>query len=260
MAQTIATLDELSEGRLFIAIGAYIALHSRIHGLAPADPPGALTEWIECIRLFLTGAPVTYHGRYVQFDNISLGFKPARSSVPIYVAATSRTGLRLAGRLGDGVLLNSIASPAYTRNALDVVRDALAEAGRDASSFRVAQIVNCSVDDDESAALDAVRWEIATKLRPLAYASSIPSRLHVGEPVLKAIDIERLHAVHAEGGDAAMSAAIPESVLRGLTASGTREAVRERVEEYRAAGVETPILRPASAEQTERVLNLFATH
>jgi 5,10-methylenetetrahydromethanopterin reductase len=43
-----------------------------------------------------------------------------------------------------------------------------------------------------------------------------------------------------------------------MTASGTPDEVVARVQKYREAGVQIPILRPAAASQTERLLDLFA--
>jgi hypothetical protein len=42
-----------------------------------------------------------------------------------------------------------------------------------------------------------------------------------------------------------------------MTASGTPDEVRKRVQQYRDAGVKIPLLRPAAAHQTQRVLELF---
>jgi 5,10-methylenetetrahydromethanopterin reductase len=51
---------------------------------------------------------------------------------------------------------------------------------------------------------------------------------------------------------------IPPSWLEGLTASGTPDEARRRVERYRAAGVKLPILRPAAAHQAARIIDLFS--
>ena len=60
------------------------------------------------------------------------------------------------------------------------------------------------------------------------------------------------------GGKDALIEAVPDSYVEGMTASGTPEEVKARIEEYREAGVDLPILRPAAAHQTQRLLDLFA--
>ena len=257
MAQSLASLDELTGGRMTLAPGACTRSHSRIYSLDHVDPPLALREWIESMRLILTGEKISYHGEVVKLDNVGLGWEPFRKSIPLYIPATSRTGLRLAGEIGDGVILNAICSPEYTRNALDIVRQAAEAAGRDFSKFEVAQIINCSVEDDHKTALDEMRWEVATKFDPVQIPFIAGPKMRVGEPYIREEDIPSFESAHAEGGMAALIKAVPDSYVEGMTASGTPDEVKGRVQQYRDAGVKIPLVRPAAAHQTGRLLDLF---
>ena len=258
MAQSLASLDELTGGRMTLAPGACTRSHSRVYSLEHIDPPLALKEWVESMRLILTGDKISYDGQVVKLDNVGLGWQPVRKSIPLHIPATSRTGLRLAGQLGDGVILNAICSPEYTKNALAIVREAAEAAGRDFSKFEVAQIINCSVEDDHKTALDAIRWEVATKLDPVQIPFIARPKLRVGEPYIREEDIPTFEAAHADGGMDALIKAIPDSYVEGMTASGTPDDVRNRVQQYRDAGVKIPLLRPAAAHQTQRLLDLFS--
>ncbi|HXG52324.1 MAG TPA: LLM class flavin-dependent oxidoreductase [candidate division Zixibacteria bacterium] len=261
MAQSLATLDELTGGRMTLAPGACTRSHALVHALPTdvgATPPEVLREYIESIRLLLTGEKVSYHGKYVRFDNVGLGWKPVRASIPLYVPATAAVGLRLAGEIGDGVVLNAVCSPEYTVNALKIVREAAERAGRDFSRFEVAQIINCSVEDDHKKALDAVRWEVATKLDPVQIKFIAGPKMRVGEPYIRKEDIPLFEKAYAAGGMEALIKAVPDSYVEGMTASGTPDEVKKRVQEYRDAGVKLPLLRPAAAHQTQRVMDLFA--
>ncbi len=261
MAQSLATLDELTEGRMTLAPGACTNSHARVHALRTevgAKPPEVLREYIESIRLLLTGEKVSYHGKYVNFSNVGLGWKPRRTNIPVYVPATASVGLRLAGEVADGVVLNAVCSPEYTVNALKIVKESAEKAGRDFSKFEVAQIINCSMEDDHKKALDAIRWEVATKLDPIQLPFIAGPKMRVGEPYIKKEDIPLFEKAHAEGGMEGLIRAIPDSYVEGMTASGTPEEVKKRVQQYRDAGVKIPLLRPAAAHQTERLLDLFA--
>jgi 5,10-methylenetetrahydromethanopterin reductase len=258
MAQTLATLDELTGGRMTLAPGACTASHARVHSLEPMDPPLTLVEWVESMRLLLSGDKVSYSGRAVQLENVGLAWRPLRRSIPLYVAATSRTGLRLAGQIGDGVVLNAVCSPEYTANALEIIREAAEETGKDWSRFEVAQIINCSVEDDHEQALDAIRWEIATKFDPVQAPFNAGPRMRVGEPHIKKEDLPRFEEAHRRAGLEGLIKAVPDSYVEGLTASGTPDEVVRRVEQYREAGVKLPILRPAAMHQARRLLDVFA--
>jgi 5,10-methylenetetrahydromethanopterin reductase len=180
-----------------------------------------------------------------------------RKEIPIYLPATSKTGLRLAGKIADGVLLNAICSPEYSANALAIVRDAAEEAGRDFSEFKVAQLINCSVEDDHDAAVKAIKWEVASKLDPIQLPFIAGPKMRVGEPYIREEDIPLFEEAWNRGGKDALIEAVPDSYVEGMTASGTPEEVRARVQQYRDVGVHLPILRPAAAHQTERLLDLF---
>lgn len=258
MAQTIATLDELSGGRLMIAPGACSPGQAARHGLPPADPGQSLIEYMATIRLLLTGEPVTYRGQTLTLDEAQIGWKPIRADVPLYPAATSPRGLRICGQVGDGVLLDACASPEYSANAIKVIRQSAQEAGRDWSKFVVAQIVTCSIEDDRKAALDAVRWEVATKLTPRSHRFQ-RYRISVGEPHMRLDDLPKFEQAYNRGGNAGLLAAVPDSYVEGVTASGTPDEVRRRVAEYRAAGVQLPVLRPAASHQAERLMALFGS-
>ena len=257
MAQSLASLDELTNGRMTLAPGACTRSHSRVYSLDHVDTPLALKEWVESIRLLLTGEKISYQGEVVKLDNVGLGWEPIRKSIPLYIPATSTTGLRLAGQIGDGVVLNAICSPEYTVNALNIVRESAEKAGRDFSKFEIVQIINCSVEDDHKTALDAIRWEVATKFDPIQIPFIAGPKLRVGEPYISREDIPKFEAAHAEGGMEALIKAVPDSYVEGMTASGTPDEVKARVQQYRDAGVKVPLLRPAAAHQTQRLLDLF---
>lgn len=257
MAQTLASLDELTGGRVILCPGACTANHARRFSLPPADPLGALREFVEAIRLVLSGEGASYKGQFVDFEDARLGFAPIRRRVPLWIAATATAGLRLAGEIADGVLLNAVASPEYSANAIRIVREAAEQAGRDWAGFEVAQLINTSVEDDPAAAVDAVRWEVASKLVPVSYKRQVAPRLRVGEPVIDPEGLPALNHAFEHGGLEALARALPASWVQGLTASGAVDQVQRQVARYREAGVRLPILRPAAAHQTDRIIELF---
>lgn len=260
MAQTLASLDELTSGRMLLAPGACTKSHARVHALEQsADPAQTLREYVDAIRLLLSGDRVSYHGTYVNFDDVALAWTPVRPRVPLYFPATSRKGLRLAGELGDGVVLNAVCSPEYTANAIRIMRESAEAAGRDWSTFVVAQIVNCSIEDSHAAAIDAMRWEVATKMDPVQRPFIARPKMLVGEPHISLDDLPRFDEAYARGGIEALAQAVPDSYVEAMTASGTPDEVVARVVAYRNAGVQLPLLRPAALHQTGRLLELFGS-
>lgn len=249
MAQTAATLDELSGGRLVLAPGACTSVHAERHELPPAPAGAALVEWVATMRALLRGEDVR---------GVALGWRPVRPHVPFLIPATTRNGLRRAGQIGDGVLLPSVASPEFAANAIEIVHDAVEEAGRDWDSFEVAQLVTCAVTDDRDTALAAVRREVATKFSPLQLPSVLRSARQIGEPYVTDADAKVVAAAWTEGGPAAAQRALPEHVLAGVTAAGTPNEVRACIDRYRAAGVKLPIVRPVVPDHVRAILELLS--
>jgi 5,10-methylenetetrahydromethanopterin reductase len=258
MAQTLASLDELAGGRIVLAPGACTDKHAQRHGLAPITPSVTLKEWIESIRLLLKGTPASYKGVSIEFEDVTLGWTPQRIYIPFWVAAMSRTGLQLTGRLADGVLLDAHTSPEYVENAVRILKQAVQDSGRDWSGFEVAQIIPCSVEDTHEAAVQAVRWESASRFQSPSFPVETERRLRVGEPAIKRDDFPMLLEALRTGGKAAVAKALPQSLVENTTATGTPDEVVARVERYRGAGVTFPLLRPQGRHQVQRVLDLFA--
>ncbi|MBI4279386.1 MAG: LLM class flavin-dependent oxidoreductase [Armatimonadetes bacterium] len=258
MAQTLASLDEMAGGRIVLAPGACTRNHARVHGLPHVDPALSLTEWVQAIRLLLSGDRVSFSGQTVSLEGVQLAWKPARSRIPMWIAATSRKGLRLAGQIGDGVLLNAVTSTEYAANAVRIVRESAQEAGRDRSQFEVAQIIPTSIAADRDQAMEAIRWEVASKFHPQRAAYNARIRLGVGEPCVHEEDIPAFREAFERGGPEGLARAIPAAYVTGLTACGTPDDVAERVQQYRDAGVTLPLLRPAARDQIPRLLDLFA--
>jgi 5,10-methylenetetrahydromethanopterin reductase len=258
MAQSLASLDELTGGRIVLAPGACTDKHARRHGLPPVTPALTLREWVECVRLLLAGGKVTYKGQSVELDGVGLNWDPPRTRIPFWFAAMSRTGLQLAGQLADGVLLDAHTSPEYAANAIAVVKDAAREAGRDWAGFEVAQIIPCSVEDSHDEALEAVRREAASRFESPNFPAETERRLRVGEPAIDRADFPMLQEALARGGKAGVAKALPRRLIENTTATGTPEEAVERVKCYRRAGVTFPLIRPQARHQVIRILDLFA--
>jgi 5,10-methylenetetrahydromethanopterin reductase len=200
MAQTFATLDELSNKRIFVSLGACTKSHCKKNGLEYVDAAESLKEYIIVIKKLLTGGEVTYNGSTIKIENSKISFKPPRPDLPLYVAATSRKGLEIAGMYGDGVLLNATTSVDYCKNAIRIVRESAEKAGRNPDNLFIAGIVVASVAENSLEAVEHARKEVATKLEPLQVDFAIRPRLKVGEPYITEELIDRLLKSYSIGG------------------------------------------------------------
>jgi len=157
-AMEFAALDEISDGRAILGIGA--GLKDWIEGrlkIPYAKPTAAMRECIEIIRRFLRGEELTYSGKVFQTERIKLSFKLARAEIPIHLGVIGPKNCELTGEVADGLLLSVMSSPAYVKFAMEHVRRGLAKAGRDARDFPVGAYILSSISEDERAARDRIK-------------------------------------------------------------------------------------------------------
>jgi 5,10-methylenetetrahydromethanopterin reductase len=163
IASAVATLDELSGRRAMLGLGAGGTNHHML-GIERHAPASALRGAVELIRGLLRGACVTVTGRVVRACDAELDFRPVRERIPIYIGARGPKILELAGELADGVIVGNVATVAGWAYALERVRTGAQRVGRDPRELEILAWLYTSIDDDPSAARNAVRPMVATTL------------------------------------------------------------------------------------------------
>ncbi len=244
LAATFSTLDDLAPGRIMLGIGAWWDPLAAKVGIRRRRPVEAMRETVEVTRRLLAMERVTYHGAFVDVDDVEIDIVHGDRSpkrVPIYIAAT--TGMRmmeLAGEIGDGVLLNYLVSPGYDAGALEHLAAGAERAGRTLDDVDRPQLVVCSLDEDRGLALDRSR-ELVTQY--LGQQPHIGQASGVDRSLLEEIGSILTWPATQEQIERAMGL-VPDDVVQLLTASGTPDECREKVEAYVDAGCTCPVLYP----------------
>ena len=146
IAQVAATLSEIAPKRVYIGIGAGDRTSLEKAGIKRAHPLKKVERCVKIVR-------ETLEKRFYQDEEIHLrlNFRP-RSKVPIYVGAQGRRMLRLAGKIGDGVLINHT-NPDLLEFAVNEVKVGAEEADRRVDELDLAAYLTISMSEDESKAL-----------------------------------------------------------------------------------------------------------
>jgi probable F420-dependent oxidoreductase len=111
LAMTAATLAELSGGRFCLGVGSSTeVIVGDWMGLDATRPLSRVKETVEAFRLALAGGKVDYTGRTLGVHGFRLQLAPAE--VPVMVGALGPRMFRLAGEVGDGVVMTIAASSA----------------------------------------------------------------------------------------------------------------------------------------------------
>ena len=232
-AMGAATLGRLAGGRLALGLGrSDRATIEGALGIPYGEPLGTLAEAVALIRRLLAGEEAD--GRLAP-RGTRLAVLPPRPP-PIFLAAIGPRALRLAGAVADGVLLNAYVPAAYARWAAVEVRAAAARAGRDPAAVEVACML-VARPGDPAAALPPLRARLAAILAEPRVGELMRDRGGL------AIDLGALREDAAAGGGAA-AAHVAAADAEACALVGSADRMAERVEEYREAGVDRPLLLP----------------
>jgi len=208
----------------------------KIFPVSETRPLQRIREYVSICRSFWAGEKLSFRGEFFTAEKLQSDIKLAHR-VPVYVASLSERTQRYAGAEADGAILSPSVSTARTTAAMVAhVREGERDAGRTVDK---ASYVLTSVDEDGSKARDAVRrfyffqYQLAEVIRPETL-----------EPYgVTADELEAFRAAWRKGDPAAPSL-VPEKALDALVVAGTPAEAAARIGEYRAAGVDLPILMP----------------
>lgn len=238
-ASAIATAQELSGGRAILGVGVgNTALTSM--GMK-ATTRAELASYVRTVRVLCAGEAVPAPGVDMRLAYAS-GVCP-----PIVIGASGPKMLRLAGQIGDGVILTRQARAGPTLEAMmRCVREGRAEAGLGGRPFMTCVSASVAVHRDRSKALLAVRPHVASTLRHVHWGLSEPAR-RTAERLQDSYDVyEHMSptARHAE--------LIPDEVISEFAIAGTPDECIEQARELFEAGVDEITIRPYGVDGGSR--------
>jgi 5,10-methylenetetrahydromethanopterin reductase len=233
-AMAMATLDEVAPGCAAIAVGAGNPLFLQESGRAVEKPVRAMREFTEALRKLWTGEAVHVDGDFVKLNGARLAFKPS-AAIPIYIAAIGPDMLRLAGRIGDGVVLSAGLSTDSVRQSIALCVQGAAKDGRDLSEFRRAGYLFFGVSHNAREAVDAVRQKLAFVMRNKFLGANIKAS---GIP----IDQEAVIAAIARRDIAQAASLVPDDAVEAFGIAGTPQHCVKRLRDFIDAGLNEPVL------------------
>src|SRR5436190_10863461 len=233
-AMAMATLDEVAPGCAAIAIGTGNPLFLQESGRTVDKPVRAMREFAEALRRLWSGEAVVMDGDFIKLAGARLAFQP-KTPIPIFIAAIGPDMLRLAGRIGDGVVLSAGLSTATARASIALCAEGAARDGRDLAAFRRAGYLFFGVSRDAREAVDAVRQKLAFVMRNRFLAANIKASGI-------AVDQEAVIAAIARRDIAGAAALVPDEAVEAFGIAGTPQHCTKRLQDFIEAGINEPVL------------------
>jgi F420-dependent oxidoreductase-like protein len=238
LAQTAASLDALSDGRVILGLGT--SGHQVVegwHGMPFAHSLQRLRETIDIVRLVLRRDPLVYEGKVFHLTGgLRLISHPVRREIPIYLASLSPAGLALAGELADG-WLPIFYAPQLAAAALRPSLEAgAARAGRSLDALDVCALQEVVVADDVAAARDVARPHLGLYVGGMGSKQKNYYNALFRRYGFEAV-AEQVQDLYLGGHHRQAIAAIPDELVDLVTICGPLEHCRERLQELAASGL-----------------------
>lgn len=256
LAATFLTLDDLAPNRIICGIGAWWDPLAKNVGIDRRKPLTAMKETVTVLRRLLNMERVTFDGEFIHVSGIELDVVYGRREprhVPIMIGATGDQMMELSGEIADGVVLNYCVSPEHNDHALELLEKGARKSGRKLEDLERPQLIVCSVDHDHDRAIEASKMLLC---QYLAQQPHIARASGVSQEVVAEIQTTLGWPATKEQINKAKHLVPAELVMR-ITASGTPDEARTKVQEYIKRGATCPILYSAGGN-TKLLIDTFA--
>ena len=228
IAMGAATVDTISNKRLVLGLGTSTKpLIEDFHGDKFEKPVKRMKEYVEIIRLILTGKTINYSGEIFSLKDFSLLIKPPRNIIPIYLAAVNQKMVELAWEIADGVIF-------YLRPKNEI-KSTIARMKNQKKIDTTLQIITCIHDDSEKAIFRAKKT--------IAFYVSVGKiyREFLAQNGFKN-ETKNIFEEYKKTGLTNSHEFVPESMVNELCISGTPNECKKQLKQFRETGINLPII------------------
>jgi probable F420-dependent oxidoreductase len=234
LASAYATLHDLSDGRMAMGIGRGDSA-VRYVGRKPMKVAD-FEQACAMVRGFMNGDEVEWNDKQLQLKWV----RPELPRIPMWVAGYGPRALGVAGRVGDGVIIQ-LADPEIIQWIMDTARRAAEEAGRDPSRLKCIVGAPAHISGDIADAREQVRWfpaMVSNHVMDLierygADGSAVPKALTDYVQVRKFYDYDEHSRVGAKHGEF-----VTDEICDRFCVLGTAEQAKTKLQELEAVGVD----------------------
>lgn len=240
IAQELAMLDQISEGRAVLGLGSSGAnVIEHFHGVPFERPLRRIRETVEIFDLLISGEKLDYPGEIFRLERgFRLEYARPRPKIPVWLAAISPRSIRQAGEIADGVI--PIHWPKQKFAPLRAELEAAAEAaGKPRKRFTIAPFTTVAVLDGVD---DEAKWQAARQILWFYIHKMGVFYWQMLERNGYEAEVAASRKALAERDRKGSLDAISERMIRDLQCIGPVEEVREQLRERAAMGADLQLI------------------
>src|SRR3954447_8750447 len=233
LASAYATLHDLSNGRMVMGVGRGDSA-VRYIGRQPMKV-AEFEKALAMVKEFMNGREVNWNDKDLQLKWV----RPELPQIPMHVAGYGPKALAVAGRVGDGVIIQ-LADPEIIQWIMETARAAAKEEGRDPDTLQCIVCAPSHISDDIAEGRDQVRWfpamvsnHVMDLVERYGYDSEIPEALTDYVKAREFYDYKDHSRVGAKHGEF-----VTDEICDRFCVLGTREQATEKLKELESMGVD----------------------
>jgi probable F420-dependent oxidoreductase len=242
IAMSAVTTNQLAGGRFILGLGISTPnIVEQWMGVPFRKPVTMMRETVEALRAIFRGEKVTMAGKMVKINGFRLD-APIEFAPKIYIGAQGAKMLRIAGEIGDGVIVNFI-TPETLPAMLDHTRDGMRAAGKDPAKLDVVCRIIVAVDEDEAVTRSLFRRSLTAYVTVPQYNKFFRE---IGYDKEAGIAIDAWNA----GDRKKALESVSDEMVEKIFVFGSAEKCRRRLDDYAKAGITTTALQFSSFART----------
>ncbi|MFN8216397.1 MAG: LLM class F420-dependent oxidoreductase [Solirubrobacterales bacterium] len=259
-----ATIDKLSGGRFIFGFGpSGPQVSEGWYGVPYAKPWGRTREYIEVVReIVARGGPLEHHGTHYDLPlpggegkALKLNFHPLRERIPVFVGAIGRKSVAMAAEICDGWIPIFFSVEEFEAIWGEHLEAGFAKGGRSRADLEISPSLQVAIDGDLELARNVVKAGLVLYLggmgsRKTNFYVDLAHRYGFGAV---ADEVQRRFQSGDRGG---AFEALPDEIVDVTSLVGPEAEVAERIERFRAAGIDRLIVAPAQLDPGQRLHTL----
>jgi len=232
-AAAVATLNEISRGRMLLGISAGDPFFLATVGIERRRPIKAVREATYIIRELLAGHRVRFTGELFSCRGAGLRFKPV-NKIPIYIGGRQQRMLELAGSVADGALINA-SHPDDIRECIEYIEQGLRAGGRKPKAFDFVAYLPVSIGRDARKAREAARGVVA-------FVTSSAPRTSLERHGIGLDEVKSIRRLLTVGELKKARAMVTDRMIDAFSVCGPVEGLVSRVEELKRLGITRTVI------------------